>query len=252
MIAGVATSLAQYCADERMSKPTPLPTEPPARIRIGELAPVVDCGRRPAKRCVGDRVVVAADILRDGHDALRAAVQVRAPGRRRWERAPMTHVDAHLGGVHWEGSFTVDGLGLWSYRVSAWVDPLATWLDELRRKLEGGQEDLAGELSEGIPLLRARAQGARAADRRTLSAAADAVEAGGEVAALLAPEVAAAAERTSETAEEEHSRIVELQVDPVRARVGSWYELFPGRGADWTACGRSCPTSPSWASTSST
>jgi len=210
-----------------MSKPSPLPSEQPARIRIGELAPQIDCGRRPVKRCAGDTVRVGADILRDGHEALRAEVQFRAPGRRRWQHAPMTRVDAHLGGVRWEGSFPVDELGTWRFRVSAWVDPLATWLDELQRKLEGGQDDLAGELSEGLPLVRACALDARAADRRTLVAAADAVEAGADAAALLAPEVAAAAARSAVADGEAHSETLPLQVDPLRARAGAWYELFP-------------------------
>ena len=38
----------------------------------------------PVKRCVGDDVVAGADILRDGHEVLRAVVQYRAPRQRGW------------------------------------------------------------------------------------------------------------------------------------------------------------------------
>ncbi len=54
--------------------------EPPARIVIQYPEPAVDGGRYPAKRCVGDTVEVAADIIRDGHDVLRACIRYKGPG----------------------------------------------------------------------------------------------------------------------------------------------------------------------------
>ena len=66
-----------------------VPDPAPSRIRIEHPYPVVDGGRFPAKRCVGDTVEVSADILRDGHEVLRAVVRYRAPGSRRWVEAPM-------------------------------------------------------------------------------------------------------------------------------------------------------------------
>ena len=63
--------------------------------------PAVDGGRYPAKRCVGDRVAVEADIFRDGHDLLRAVVRCRGPGERRWREAELRRIDAHLDGVRW-------------------------------------------------------------------------------------------------------------------------------------------------------
>ncbi|HZO08639.1 MAG TPA: maltotransferase domain-containing protein, partial [Myxococcota bacterium] len=47
------------------------------RIVISEVAPQVDCGRWPAKACVGDRVEVSATVVRDGHEPLRAVVRHR-------------------------------------------------------------------------------------------------------------------------------------------------------------------------------
>ena len=43
---------------------------------------MIDCGRSPAKRTAGDLVEVSADIFRDGHETLRAAVRYRGPGER--------------------------------------------------------------------------------------------------------------------------------------------------------------------------
>ncbi len=210
-----------------MPKPSVLPPAPPPRIRIAAVEPQVDCGRWPVKRCVGDTVRAGADIFRDGHEALRAAVQYRASGRRRWQEAPLHPVDAHHAGVRWEGEFPVDALGVWEFRIVAWVDPLGSWLDELRRKLEGGQEDLAGELSEGAPLLREAAGRARGEDRHALAALAEAAEAGGDPAPLLAPEALERCARHGGRAEEVSGEPLGVQVDPLRARFGSWYELFP-------------------------
>src|SRR2546423_13309017 len=58
-----------------------------------------------------------------------------------------------LGNDFWSGSFEIDRPGLWSFRIEAWVDRVASFQEELRRKVAAGQADLAGELSEGSVLL---------------------------------------------------------------------------------------------------
>src|SRR5581483_12011595 len=110
----------------------------PSRIVIQYPQPAVDDGRYPAKRCVGDTVLVGADVFRDGHDLLRAVVRWRGPGERRWHETEMHRVDAHLEGVRWEGDFQVLETGRYEYAVEAWTDVFGTWRDELRRKLQAG------------------------------------------------------------------------------------------------------------------
>ena len=44
------------------------------RVVIERVRPEVDCGRFPAKRTVGERVIVEADVFTDGHDAVGAAL----------------------------------------------------------------------------------------------------------------------------------------------------------------------------------
>ena len=127
----------------------PARRDPPQAILIREVEPQVDCGRYPVKRVVGEDVVVTATIFRDGHDVLGAAIRYRPPGVRRWREAPLEP----LGNDRWRGSFTVDAPGRWAFSVIAWTDRIASWQREVTRKLEGGQTDLAGELSEGRALL---------------------------------------------------------------------------------------------------
>ena len=43
------------------------------RVAIENVRPEIDGGRFPAKRVVGERVIVEADIFADGHDAIAVA-----------------------------------------------------------------------------------------------------------------------------------------------------------------------------------
>ena len=204
--------------------PAPPAGQPPSRLRIEHQAPAVDSGRWPVKRCAGDLVEVGADVFRDGHDQLRAVVQWKGPGDRRWRESPLTHVDGHHQGVRWEGGFTVDRPGAWQWTVAAWVAPFATWRTELARKAQAGQPDLSGELSEGEVLLRALAARAKGFAKRRLTSAADALT----VEVALEPELAELAETHGERHELTHLEPLQaLDVDRVRARFGTWYELFP-------------------------
>jgi starch synthase (maltosyl-transferring) len=209
--------------------------EPHRRIVIQHPSPAVDGGRFPAKRCVGDRVVVEADIIRDGHELLRAVVLHHRPQktrahheRRFWREAEMRQIDAHLDGVRWAGSFDVDEAGTWLYTVEAWTDVFGTWRDELSRKVQAGQHDLAGELSEGLVLVREAADIAEnEADRELIEHALIALEdpAIPETAkydVALGPELFAAVER----AQPREGSVVlekplEIEVDRLRARFGT-------------------------------
>jgi starch synthase (maltosyl-transferring) len=208
--------------------PVPTATQAPTRIVIEHPAPTVDCGRFPVKRTVGDPVHVSADVFRDGHDVLRAAVAWRGPGDEGWLRSPLAAVDAHHKGVRWEGSFTVDRPGRWEWTIEAWVDPFATWRDEVARKLEAEQQSLAGEASEGAVLLAGAAASAGGSDRAALERLAESLRDGGSVRDALAPDIADLVERHAERSE--LTRLAEplaVDVDRVLARFGAWYELFP-------------------------
>jgi starch synthase (maltosyl-transferring) len=210
------------------------PAAPP-RIIILEPGPVVDGGRYAPKRTVGETVDVRATIFADGHDVLRAVVKWRSPAGRRWNEAPLTHIDRDVDGDTFTGTFPVDQLGRYEWTIEAWIDRFASWREEIRRKVEFGQRDLAGELSEGVLLLEAARDRAKSgSDRKLIKHAlgvitdADAPEEAKHD-AVLGPELAAAIDRypdrTDEAAALEEPYTVD--VDPVRARFGSWYELFP-------------------------
>ncbi len=209
------------------------PNACPARIRIEDVRPRIDGGRHPVKRCLGDVLDVSADIFRDGHERLRAVVCCRPPGAVHPTEAPMRPIDAHLDGDRWEGSFAVDACGRWSFSIEAWSDAFASWREEIARKVQAGQSDLDSELSEGALLLQGARERAAGADRRLVDHALailrgrDApVEA--KLDAALGDELFAATERHPDRRDRTRSGgELEVDVARVRARFGSWYELFP-------------------------
>jgi starch synthase (maltosyl-transferring) len=173
----------------------PIPKTTPPRIQIQEVRPHIDCGRYALKRTIGESIEVTARIFRDGHETLGAAIRHRGPGSTRWAETPLEAT----GNDVWVGSFDVNRPGLWCFRIEAWVDRVASFQEELRRKVASGQTDLAGELSEGSLLL---------GDKELT------VER-----ALAAPAGARSEKAWSET--------YDVDVDRVLARFGAWYELFP-------------------------
>ena len=205
--------------------PVPERRQPLPRIQLERPEPMIDCGRYPAKACVGDEVRVAVDAFRDGHEVLRVVVRAKPPGERAWSEAYMVPVDADRGGNRFEGAFPVDRQGRWQFTFEAWVDQYAGWLDEVSRKIAVGQEDLSGELSEGRVLVEAALGRAKAGRLRdTLTAALESWD----VSTALDPAVSAATEALPDrTGATKLARALELDVDRVRARFGSWYELFP-------------------------
>jgi starch synthase (maltosyl-transferring) len=207
---------------------------PPARIVIQYPAPAVDDGRHPAKRCVGDQVQVEADIFRDGHDILRAVVRSKAPDADEFRESEMRRIDAHLGGVRWAGSFDVDRQGRWEYTIEAWTDVFGTWRDELERKVDAQQHDLAGELSEGVQLLKTAARQAKSAGDKALIKHAIETLGDPEVPESAKHDVALGSElfQTVERIQPRHGAVtldepLKIEVDRALAKFGAWYELFP-------------------------
>ena len=199
-------------------------SQPPARIVIQYPSPTVDDGLYPAKRRAGDTVEVSADIFRDGHELLRAVVRHRPQLGEAWDEVELHPLDAGHDGVRWAGSFVADRAGRWQFEILAWADRFGTWREELRRKLEAGQEDLRGELSEGVVLLREIAEHASSAqDRSTLEQAL----AVADEAALLDQNVYAVAARQQPRLDASTLGPFPLVVDRRLAGCGAWYELFP-------------------------
>ena len=223
-----------------------LPARRPARVRIGDPRPFVAGSSAGPKRTVGDQVELSAAVLRDGHEVLRADLRVKAPGAKGWTTVPMTHLDITSAGVRWAAAVTVDRPGRWTWTVRGYVDPLASWRDELARKVAFGEPDLSSELAEGALLLGDYASRASKDDRPTLLDAqatlADTSRSQEERAErALHPSLAAVADRWPDISTGAQLAPQPLDVDPVLARFGAWYELFPRSWGDLAGVRRRLP-----------
>jgi starch synthase (maltosyl-transferring) len=196
---------------------------------IEAMTPQVDCGAFPAKRCVGERVVVAADVFADGHDRVAAVLKHRAESQAEWCETPMRR----LVDDRWQAAFTIQSMERHLFTVAGWVDPFATWHADLIKRLDVGQ-DVSVELIVGAQLVdaagrRARAEGdAAAAD--LLEHAATILRGGGPeaVAAAGGPALADAMWRYPDRKTITGlGRDLVVEVDRESAGFAAWYELFP-------------------------
>ena len=199
------------------------------RVVVEGLHPIVDAGRFPIKRTVGDEVMVTADIYADGHDKLAAALLYRAAGDPAWTERPMTP----LTNDRWQAAFTTDALRPYEYTVEAWIDRFESWRDEVAKKSGAGQ-DVASELLEGAVILRdALGRAGATADGALLDETAAvvgnaALDQSVRVGRALDAAVAAAMSRHPDRSRAtRYEPVLEVTVERVLARFGAWYEMFP-------------------------
>jgi starch synthase (maltosyl-transferring) len=217
------------------------------RVAVEAVSPEVEAGRFPAKRSLGEKVAIEADVFADGHDAVACVIRYRHQADSAWTEVPMLA----LGNDRWRGEIIVSQLGRYLYTVQGWVDRFQTWRLQLAKRIAAGQ-DVALELKVGAQLVEAAAKRAQGADADLLRKhAADLLAAalgsaavpghaplpgplprGGEgagAAAVTIPlELLQLMGRYPDRSEAvTYPRELEMLVDPQRARFSAWYELFP-------------------------
>jgi starch synthase (maltosyl-transferring) len=204
-------------------------------VVIENLQPLIDGGRYPIKRILGEDLVVEADIFKDGHDVVAAILKWRVLGKRAWRETQMNFVDND----RWRGVCTLYEEDIHEYTVQAWTDTFRSWQAEFAKKFEAGISDLRSEALEGAALVEAAARRARdRADRKRLvefsqqistsvNSEIHAIARSGELEVLMATYP----DRVAATQYDPSPRVV---VDRPAALIGAWYEFFPrsaeGRG----------------------
>jgi starch synthase (maltosyl-transferring) len=201
------------------------------RIPITDVQPVVDCGQWPAKAAVGETVPVHATVFREGHDAVAANVVVTRPDGTALPFNRLRKLPDEGYTDRWATDFVVDAEGMWTFRVEAWSDPIATWRHDAEIKVPLGQDvDLVCETGA---LLHERAakeapKASRPAIQKAVTALRDADRSpedriGPALERDLVAVVDAHPLRELVTEGETHQLLVERE----RARFSAWYELFP-------------------------
>jgi starch synthase (maltosyl-transferring) len=197
-------------------------------VVIDNVQPLIDCGRSPIKRIVGEDLAVEADIFKDGHDVVAAVLKWRVVGKRAWRETPMIFADND----RWRGVCPLYDQAIHEYTVEAWTDTFRSWQQEFAKKFEGGIADLRSEALEGAAIVKGAASRARdRADGARLREFAEqivtvanpeiyAVAKSGELEVLMATYP----DRADATQYEPVPRVV---VDRPVALFGAWYEFFP-------------------------
>jgi starch synthase (maltosyl-transferring) len=198
------------------------------RVSIQRVVPQVAGGRHPAKATVDRPVEVAADLVCDSHDVLAAVVRVRGDDDAGWTEVPMRH----RVNDRWTATFVPDQLGRYRFTVEAWVDHLATWRRDLRKKAAADAvEEL--DLAIGAQQLETLARRSRGPEKRRLVDTASLLtdqgrSLGARVEAALADDLAALTTALDRRQNKVRARpVLELQVQRERAAFSTWYELFP-------------------------
>jgi starch synthase (maltosyl-transferring) len=190
------------------------------RLYIEDVYPLVDGGRFPVKRIIGEAVDVWADIFRDGHAVLAAELLWRPEASDKWARTPMRQQEND----RWMASFTPPSPGRYLYAIEAWTDVFATWRRDFLLKRQAGM-DVKLEIEEGRNLL-AVLKPRKDAQARLIREIHRTSTLAGDPALLLSDELAAVASKGLQ-ADLTRSANYPLAAERPIARAGAWYEMMP-------------------------
>ncbi len=197
------------------------------RVVISGVRPVVDCGKYPIKRTVGDPVVVEADVFADGHDAVSCVLLYRREDGAEWCEAPMQP----LGNDRWRGEFIVEQLGRYRYTVEGWMDAFQSWRRDLVKRIQA-EQDISIDLLIGARLIEGAASRAPGEDAGRLrewarGLAGDAPPEQKRDAALNEELAQIALRYPDRKLATRYDRELGVVADRVKARYSTWYEMFP-------------------------
>lgn len=210
-------------------------TESQQRVIIEGVSPEIDHGRFPIKRIIGEQVLVEADVFVDGHDALSGVLRYRKEHENAWHDIPLEY----LNNDRWRGRFLVTDIGRYYYTLTGWVDHFQSWLRDLSKRLEAGQQ-VDMDLLIGAQLILEGSQRAKGTDSKMLATLAAQLQSARHSISdkvklihnqQLLDLMASYPDRTHATTYDKELSVV---VDRERARFSSWYEMFP----------RSCSATP--------
>jgi len=209
-----------------------IPKQPAAVIEA--VTPLIEGGRYPIKRVVGEDLVVEADVFKDGHDLISVLLKWRKSGEATWHETLMMPLEND----RWHATCSFFENAIHEYTIETWGDTFRSWQHEFRKKFQGGVIDLTSETLEGAQFVRAAAgRAAGTPDAERLAGLAGKIEAATpaevdqiahwtELEALMAtwPDRSLATEFKLQS-----GRYPRVEVDRIRSKFAAWYEFFPRR-----------------------
>ena len=202
------------------------------RIPVTGVSPVIADGAYPAKAVAHERILISANVFREGHDAVNASVILTAPhGTQR--RIDMTQVEPK-GLDIWQAHVRMATEGDWTFRIEGWSDPWGTWRHNALAKLPLGM-DVELLCLEGRELFNEAAETAEQSRvmpaSHLLRAATEALNPNTPVSEIedliksrpIDRAMARFGPREAISATQEYP----IRVERRRALYSSWYEFFP-------------------------
>ena len=196
------------------------------RVVIENVHPQIECGSYFIKRVVGEKVLVHADVLGDGHDVIQAEVAFRHEKEKNFTFVRM----AHLGNDVHTANFSVTKQGFYEYKVEGWVDNALNWQHGIAAKLQDHQI-VTSELLDGVQYLKLLQKKVGSRDKTYVTQL---------ISAFETPESYEHAIKEA-VSEKLHALFIEyplknlvnsstvlrVYVDRERANFSTWYEFFP-------------------------
>jgi starch synthase (maltosyl-transferring) len=133
----------------------------PPTVVIENVRPLVDGGRYPVKRAVGEDLTVYADIFKDGHDVVLAVLKWRKVGARNGTRLRW-NASSRGRRIHWRGTCAFFDVGAHDLTIEAWGDTFRSWQHEFATKFAAHEPNLTSETLEGAKFVEAAAERALA------------------------------------------------------------------------------------------
>lgn len=197
-----------------------------SRPVIRDVYPNIESGLYSIKRVEGESVNVWADVIADGHDIVRSALQFKHETESVWEST----LAKDIGNDRFHASFEVKRTGIYEYRFIAWIDYALYWQYSIEKKIKAGQT-VEVELEEGIEFLDHLLKVADVDSKAFVEKAIEVFRKGGNseeaISISTGNQLKYLFEKYPFQPKVSLGQILKVTVDRKRAGFSTWYELFP-------------------------
>ncbi len=217
------------------------------RVVIEYVGPRINAGQFPIKRVVGREVNVAAHVFTDGHDKIRAELLYRTESDKTYKSEKMSYTFND----EWKGTFKISELKDYRYTVRAWLDRFETWRENLRKKIDAGQ-NVNIDLIIGAELIEKASDRARGEDTSELIRLSVMLKEHNDIEkakeAALGNKLSVLMEKFPDKSSAViYEKELKVAVNRSKAMFSAWYEIFPrstgqeGRHGTFADCEKLLP-----------
>ncbi len=200
------------------------------RVIIENVNPQIQCGAFFIKRVVGEKVIVYADIVGDGHDVVQAEVQFKHESDKKFAAVRMEH----LGNDVNSATFTVAKQGFYEYKVAGWVDNALNWQHGIVAKLKDHQV-VTSELLDGVQYLKLLDKKGSVAEKKyvqqLITSFKDPKSYDQAIKEACSKKLHGLFIKYPPGTLVNYSKTLQVYVDRKKANFSTWYEFFPRSSA---------------------